>query len=133
MAELQVQLRVDTKSPKDGFEWQVVVLRVDDKWGRPPDPAVDWVLVSGKSHDLDKALDAGGKALVKEAWSPDPCRHEWDCDCGARLVIEARRSRRSPYSWDSPRELTCSCGRSYGVKLNFAAGRSDPFIEALPR
>jgi hypothetical protein len=119
-----LQLRFEILPGKAGFQWSIVSLQ---------DKQVDEFIVSGAGHDLDKTLSDAGKTLLKEAYDNDPCRHDWDCDCGARLVIEARRSRRSPYSWDSPREITCSCGRSYGVKLNFATGRSTPFIEALPR
>lgn len=48
-----------------------------------------------------------------------PIRCEQECTCGATLVVEATRSKKSPYSWNSPREITCECGRSYGVKLSF--------------
>jgi hypothetical protein len=109
-----------------GFTWQVVSLKDDH--------VDEFCIESGNGHDLDKTLTAGGKALVKAAYSSDPCRYEWACDCGISLVIEARQSKRSPYTWESPREITCSCGQAYGVKLNFGRdSRGEPLIEALPR
>ncbi len=109
-----------------GFEWEVVTLLDGQE--------VDEILTSGEHLDLDIATQEGLTAFRREITKPDgPVRHDWECSCGAHLSVEARRSRRSPYSWDSPREVTCSCGRVYGVKLNFAERTAVPRLEAIYR
>lgn len=125
-----VQLRIGLKesfgSSGDAIEWQVVTLLSGQE--------ADEIIERGESTDLIAACENGRNALSKALRTPEgPARHEWDCTCGMQLVIEARRSKRTPYSWDSPREITCGCGRVYGVKLNFAAGTGKPFIEPIYR
>src|SRR5271169_2679650 len=101
------QLRLNPKGPNDtapgAFLWQVV----DIQPGIPGGDDSVRVVVGGGSNDLSQAAEEGTAALLHEIRQPEgPARHEWDCTCGAHLVIEARRSRQNPYSWDSPREIT---------------------------
>lgn len=127
------QLRLHPKTENDtapgNFLWEVVNTSPDG------DTPSERVVMGGGHDDLSQAAQDGAEALrrVMSAAHPNPVRHEFDCSCGALLTIEARRSRQNPYGWDSPREIMCSCGRVFGVKLQFATGTAEPHLEALYR
>jgi hypothetical protein len=123
--------------PKDltliGYEWEIV--GISKEGGTNPFAThTSKVIQRGESASMAVAIEKATRAFEEAVHSSvTPARHLFDCPCGAQLVIEARRSRQSPYTWDSPREITCGCQRSYGVKLHFTTGRADPQISALPR
>lgn len=128
------QLRINAKGPDDSapgnFHWALVEFNP----GGPPGGEFVRTLLGGGDNDLTNAAREGVSALHRLLSTPEgPIRHEFDCPCGAQLSLSARRSRTNPYSWDSLREITCSCGRVYGVKLQFAAGSSTPRLEAIYR
>ena len=128
------ELRLRPKQPRDtapgAFHWSVI--RVVD-----PDPGDDSgneTIVGGGDDDLQGAARAGVVAFQRILTTPEgPVRHEEECSCGAALVVECRRSKKSPYSWDSLRELTCGCGRTFGVKLSFDGNPGMPKIALLYR
>ncbi len=125
----ELRLRQNPNGP--GFVWAIVLVEPPEDEDELP---TDHEVTSGQNFDMTKAAEEGCNALLNELRKPGgPVRHEFDCSCGGFLAIEARRSRQSPYSWDSPREITCKCGRVYGVKLQFAAGLAQPRIEAIYR
>jgi hypothetical protein len=125
------QLRLNLKDPSlklptNIYEWEVVTLLSGQE--------ADEIISHGENPSLIIASEQGVQALAKALRTPEgPARHEWECSCHAQLVIEASRSKMDPYGWDSPREITCKCGRVYGVKLNFAANTGVPFIEPIYR
>ena len=120
---MSIELRV--RQGLQEFEWEVVTLG--------PGQTITKV-AEGSSRALAVACDEARKKVVEILERPEPpARHEFECPCGAQLTIEARRSKRSPYTWDSPREITCQCQRTFGVKLQFAQGRGAPRIEAIAR
>jgi hypothetical protein len=133
------QLRVSAKEKlrvEDSrhYVWQVVKLEEPSRPVLELPPAFPQVLEENSHPNLTVAVEQGLAAFKRITSRPEgPVRHEWECSCGAQLVIEAVRSKRSPYSWDSPREIMCNCGRVFGVKLNFAANIGVPSIEALYR
>lgn len=125
------QLRIHSRDNNCvGFEWRVVNVYADPD----RDEGLRASLESGSDSSLDIAVKQGAIAFKRAITTPEgPVRHQWECACGAQLVLEAHRSKKSPYSWDTPRELTCTCGRVYGVKLNFIGNPGLPSIEPLYR
>ncbi len=110
---------------REGFVWKVIETSEDQQ---------PFEGLYGSNSDLTLAVEQGVLAFRRAICRPEgPVRHEWNCSCDATLVLEAHRSRKSPYSWDSPREITCTCGRVYGVKLKFTGSPGLPIIEPIYR
>jgi hypothetical protein len=117
MARLQLRI---TPTP-GGFLWQVVIIEKSE---------LVEVLVVGQHTDLDTTLIQAREGLLDEMAKPiGPVRHEWNCTCGVRLEASARQSRMGMSTWDSPREITCSCGRAYGLKVFCNDGEVRPIIQ----
>lgn len=108
-----------------GFEWQVVDLTNGHEAGS--------IYASGESRELGDAFNQAREAyvqVIRQRFPEPPTRHEFDCRCGAQLVVEARRSRTKD-SWDTPSKIECSCGCTFGVALNYAGGKTS--LQAIPR
>lgn len=129
MAQYELRVRPTSEDPREMlFAWKLLLTDKASGEGSLV------VAQSGQHRVLETAMEVAGKALrTAVEGMQEPVRHEFECTCGAQLVVEARRSRKSPYSWDSLREVTCHCQRTYGVKLQFTTGIYAPRIELLPR
>jgi hypothetical protein len=129
MYQLRINLKPDDSTTPGKVLWTIVNIK-------PGGPFGDTVttVISGGGDDLSNVAQEGAASLIRLLIKPEgPARHEFDCACGCLLTIEARRSRKNLYSWDSPREVMCSCGRVFDVKLNFAEGSGIPRLSAIYR
>ena len=115
---------------ENGFEWQVVELVTRPQY---PSGEPQSIFGSGDTSELGEAINQAREVyvrVIRQRFPEPPVRHEFDCKCGAQLVIEARRSRRAD-GWDTPSLVECSCGCTFGVQLNFAGGKAS--LQAIPR
>jgi hypothetical protein len=126
-----LQLRITSSTgPRVGYEWCIVDVDVSDDHVSEGSPPIE----VGFEEDLETVSRNGFAAFKRALTTPaGPVRHEWQCSCDATLVLEVHRSKKNLYSWDSPREIICNCGRVYGVKLNFKGNPGLPIVEPLYR
>jgi len=110
---------------ESGFEWQVVDLL---------DSHANYsIFSSGEAREIGDAFAKARDVYVRVIRQrfPEPAiRHEFDCRCGARLVVEAHRSRLAD-GWDTPAKVECSCGSTFGIQLHLVAGGKTS-LQAIP-